>query len=293
MGTSKSLLQTCKDKIIQVITERSFEAVYNNTFELIEANTGELKGRAYRLRHKVYCEEHGVECPEEEGSYTERDEFDDRAVNFLLKHNVSHECAGTLRVILPNDECPGDSFPMQKICDHPLLRFDSRALKLCEISRFCMAPRFRKRENDGKFLSAYSDQDIRKVHDNGKVKFIRRSIPYAQAALLRGAFETAMQAQILDCIWMVEPAHLDSLQKIGFPYRILGPQLDIHGGMQPVIFNIKHVLDTMHREAPHCWAVVSDGGRLQDMADEVSRTNWQDDLMDDACKDMLYGQLLD
>ena len=258
---------------------------------MIHADSKELRGRCYRLRHKVLCEEHGYECPTEPDSFVERDEYDDRARHFLLKHRVSHECVGTLRVVLPNDERPGESFPAQKLCDHPLLKFDSRALRLCEISRFVMAPRFRKRAGDGNFLSSYSEQDIVQVEDNGKTKQIRRQIPYAQAALLQGAFEAAMQAQILDCIWMVEPAHMQSLQQIGFPYRVLGPQIKAHGGLQPLIFNIKHVLDNMRCDAPNCWTIISDNGRLQEMADDLSQNLWQDDLIDQACKDMIYKTL--
>lgn len=293
MGKTKTLLQACKDTIAQKIREHSYEEIYYKTFELLHAHTDELKGRAYRLRHKVYCEEHGYECPVESGSYIERDEYDDRAEHFLLKHRVSHEIVGSLRVILPNDERPGESFPAQKLCDHPLLKFDSRALKLCEISRFCMAPRFRKRAGDGKFLSAYCEQDEVQVSVDGKTKNIRRQIPYAQAALLQGAFEAAMHAQIMDCIWMVEPEHMDSLQKIGFPYRVLGPQIKAHGGLQPLIFNIKHVLDTMRRDAPNCWKLVSHNGRLQDMADQLAQNNWQDDLIDQACKDKIYEALVE
>ncbi|MCB1532005.1 MAG: PEP-CTERM/exosortase system-associated acyltransferase [Alphaproteobacteria bacterium] len=296
MRMTKSLIKACTDTLMsnlkRNLQEHSYEAVYNKTFELVPADNDELRGRCFRLRHKVLCEENGYECPTDPANFIESDEYDDRARHFMLKHRVSHEVVGTLRVILPNDEAPGESFPMQELCDHPLLKFDSRALHLCEISRFVMAPRFRKRASDGKFLSAYSEQDVVQIQDSGKTKQIRRQIPYAQAALLQGAFEAAMQAQILDCVWMVEPLHLPSLQKIGFAYRVLGPQVKSHGGLQPLIFNIKHVLDTMRHEAPHCWTIISDNGRLQNMADMLAQNHWQDGLIDQACKDMIYQKLL-
>jgi N-acyl amino acid synthase of PEP-CTERM/exosortase system len=187
-----------------------------------------------------------------------------------------------LRVVLPNDEHPSQSFSAQEVCDHPLLQQDSRALTLCEISRFCMAKNFRKRELDGFLLPAYYDQDMIETKHNGHVKFIRRKIPYAPLGLLAGAFESALTARITDCVWMVEPRQLWSLKKIGLNYRVLGPHIDHHGGLQPVIFNIKNVLDSMHRQKPNCWEVVSEEGRIQKMADDLQQNDWQDALIDDS-----------
>lgn len=279
----KDLLSECTN----IVKRRSFTSAYNRTFQLVKADTPELKGKAFRLRYQVYCEEYGYLEPAEFGAYVETDAFDDRAVHYLLIHKQSNETVGTVRVVMPNDERPGESFPMQSLCDHPLLKFDSRALQLCEISQFCMAPRFRRRPLDGKLLASYHDQDTMEGYTEGNVTVVRRRIAYPQAALMRGAFEAALEARIMDCVWMVEPKHLWSLNKIGFSYRVLGPHSDYCGGLQPVIFNIKTVLDTMQRKAPHCWDIVSDGGRLQVMADELSNNHWQDNLIDESCWDMI------
>ena len=281
---TKLLIKAC----IETLEHRSFRAAYENTFELVEAATPEQKGKAFRLRHKVYCEENGYECPVETGSYIEQDQYDDHSRHFLLMHKVSRETVGTLRVVLPNDEKPGESFPAQKYCEHPLLQHDSRALSLCEISRFCMAPRFRKRETDGKFLASYHDPDLVEGMQNGKRTLFRRQITYPQAALLQGAFEAILNARILDCVWLVEPCHLPSLGQIGFPYRVLGPKSKIHGGLQPVIFNIKHVLDSMSRKNRACWEIISDSGRLQLLADELVHNDWQDELIDEVILEQIY-----
>lgn len=283
----KMLMKTA----LETIDQRSFTAAYNNTFELVEAITPEQKNKAFRLRYKIYCEEHGCECTPDPGNYMELDEFDDRAVHYLLMHRISGETVGTLRVVIPNDACPAESLPIQNHCDHPLLQMDSRVLSLCEISRFCMAARFRKRAQDGQFLSSYYNQDMIEGQQEGKIVFVRRRITYPQAALLRGAFEAALQARITECVWMVEPKHLPSLNQIGFSYRVLGPSVPLHGGLQPLIFNIKHVLDTMHRKDPACWDIVSDSGRLQAMADELARNDWQDSLIDQECREKILERL--
>lgn len=275
-GQEKTLLSVMLDHYKQ----QSFLKAYEDAFELVRATTPAQRERVFQLRYDVFCRENKFEKPPYDGDMFEYDAYDDRAVHFLLIHRASGDAAGTLRVILPNDEFPSQSFPAQKIARHPLLQSESKVLTLCEISRFCMASRFRRREHDGRLLSAYSDQDIVQGTKNGRPALFRRLIPYAPAALLRGALEAALEARIMEGIWMVDTNHLESLKKIGFDCRPLGPHVHHHGGQQPVIFNIKHVLDCMRRLNPHCWDVISDRGRLQGIADALQRNDWQDGLLD-------------
>ncbi len=268
---------------LESFQQRSFLNAYNNTFELLSADTAELKEQAYKLRYDVYCLENNFEKPPFADEELEYDGYDERAIHHVLKHKPTGEIVGTLRVVLPNDEFPDESFPAQKACRHPLLHSDSRALTLFEISRFCTSKKFRKRERDGRTLSAYYEQDIVKGQShNGTPIFIRRTIPYMAAALLQGAFETALSARILEGVWLVDSCHLSSLDKIGFSYKVLGPHVKEHGGVQPVVFNIKHVLDTMRRKNRHCVDLVADLGRLQKIADDLHQNDWKDEMTDDA-----------
>ncbi len=270
----KDLAKVCTETIEQ----SSFTRAYHSTFKLYHCTTELLKEQTYRMRSSIYCREYSYESPISTDSYIERDKYDSRAEHFLLRHRVSNELVSSLRVILPNKEKLCESFPMQEICSHTLFEDDNRIQKLCEISRFCVAPRFRQRSSDGQFLSSYYEQD-KAGRKSGNISFIRRKISYPQAALLQGAFEVALNAEILDCLWMVELAHLPSLDALGFDYHILGSKVDIYGGMQPLVFNIKHVLDSMQYNSPACWEIISDFGRLQQMANELSKNDWQANLV--------------
>lgn len=267
---------------MDAMREHSFLSTYRKTFTLFRADTDAWKEHVFRLRYDVFCDENLFVNPDSHPEKLESDSYDDRAEHYILMHRGTSKVVGTLRVILPDDEQPGQSFPVQQVCDHTLLKRDSRVTRMCEISRFCMAKNFRKRELDGTLLPAYYDQDQIETKTALGTKTIRRKIPYAPLALLSGAFESALNAGISDCVWMVEPGHLWSLKKIGVNYRVLGPHVDHHGGLQPVIFNIKNVLDDMHRSRKHCWDVISDEGRLQKIADELAQSNWQDSLFDDS-----------
>ena len=286
MQKPKSFIETC----LEAYQERTFLQAYNETFELVRADTAKQKEMVFRLRYDVFVEENNFEKAPFSDEKLEYDAYDDRSVHYLLMHKPTGEAAGTLRVVLPNDDFPGDSFPIQKECKHPIVQHDARALTLCEMSRFCTSKKFRKRERDGRTLSAYYEQDVVKAEQNGVASYFRRTIPYAPALLLQGAFETALTSRIMEGVWMVDSCHLTSLDRIGFAYNVLGPHVKAHGGVQPVIFNIKNVLDTMRRKNRHCWDVVSGLGRLQKMADDLHQNDWSDHLMDEESWESFYDR---
>ncbi|MCD8526070.1 MAG: PEP-CTERM/exosortase system-associated acyltransferase [Alphaproteobacteria bacterium] len=283
----ESLLEAC----IHSMRLRSFLSAYHKTFEVIKADTPELKARVYNLRYRVYCEEYSYENSAEDEREMEFDEFDSRAIHFLLVHRHSGADAGTVRLILPDPEAMLSSFPIQKFCDHPFLEIPERLCHVGEISRFCMAPEFRKRPGDGLLMSGYADQDSIDGHHEGFLTYVRRKIAYTPAGLLSAVLEEAMKHELSDCLWMVEAAHVPSLKGIGMPVHILGPRLNYHGGVQPMIFNIKAALDSMHGAQPYCWEIISDSGRLQEMADRLQRNRWQDRLLDPLYCERILSKL--
>lgn len=281
-----SLIETC----LQAVRQQSFIKAYEQTFDVVPAADDAHRESAFRLRYAVLCEENGYEHGRGRG--LEYDAFDNRARHFLLIHRETGETVGTTRVLLPDDDHPGRSFPLQELCDHPLLHMEDRVQTLCEISKMCMSRRFRKRMMDGTMLPAYYDQDvIRRPGILGALKAIRRRIPYAPLGLFRAAFEAAMAARITDCVMALEPDHLTSLARAGLAYRTLGPRLSLHGQQQPIVFNIKAVLDNMAESNSHCWEVISDRGRLHHIANELNLNDWHDRIIDESCREMIYRKL--
>lgn len=290
----KDFMQTMMESLLEACLHsmrlRSFTSAYHKTFEVIKADTPELKERVYALRYKTYCQANGYE-PSVEGGELEYDDYDKRAIHFLLVHRHSGRDAGTARLVLPDHESLLQSFPIQKLCDHPFLEIPERLWHVGEISRFCMAPEFRKRPEDSALMSGYSHQDGIEGHHEGMLTFVRRKIAYTPAGLLRAVLEEAMKHDISDCLWMAEAAHLPSLKAIGLPIHILGPRIDHHGGAQPLIFNIKTALDSMHAAQPYCWEIISDSGRLQEAADRQLLNRWQDRILDPLCRDRILSKL--
>lgn len=279
---------------LQTIGQKTFYQDYWRAFEVIHAQTDELKERVFRLRYEVYCKENLYEAPGGPASLAEEleyDAFDPHAFHFLLVHRDSGEDAGVARILLANEQNIQESFSLQKICDHPLLTIDHKVTGLAELSRLCMAKRFRRRPLDGRILPSYYDVETAE-EAKGLGRFFRRRIPYAPLGLLRSAFETALEFNISDMITAMDTTHFRTLKRIGFSYRVLGPRIDYHGSQQPIVFNIKHVLDNMAIENPECWEIVSDQGRLHRKANIIAQNQWHDNVFDDATREMIMQKLL-
>lgn len=275
---------------LQAIQQKTFYQYYWHIFDVVKADSDELRERVFHLRYDVFCKENHFENPVE-GAELERDSYDGRAHHHLLIHRDSGEDAGTVRVLLPDSDHPQESFPLQNACDHPLLMIDSKIMNMAEISRFCMAKKFRQRPLDGRILPAYYEVEA-ETDKTSLGQFFRRRIPYAPLGLLRMAFETALESNIPDMVIALDPTNFRSMKRIGLSYRVLGPRIDTQGTQQPVVFNIKHVLDNMAMENPECWEIVSDQGRLHKQANTIAQNEWHDSVFDEDCREMIMKKLI-
>lgn len=287
--STQQFLDTCLDSM----RSKSFYPAYQKAFRVVAANSTPLKEIAFRLRYQIYCIENDMDSSDanETATELEKDTYDDHSIHYLLYHKQTDAAVGTVRVVLPREEKPLHSFPLQFICDHPLLHMEDRVTHFCEISRLCMVRDFRKRPGDGRVLPAYFEQD--QDHHIGHAANVhyRRVIPFAPLGLLRAAFEGALDNGLTDCVCVLDPEQLYSLQRIGLSYRVLGPRLDMGGPQQPVIFNIKHALDNMILQNAPCWEIVSDRGRLHIKANEMEQNAWQDQMFDEKCMDMIFDRI--
>jgi len=284
-----TFMQAC----VKAIKQKTFYTQYWKTFEVVRADTEEQKRKAFRLRYKVFGVENGFVDPKAYPDGLERDQFDDHAIQFLLMHKKSGEIAGTLRLVLPRGKEPLISFDLQKQCDHPLLQIENRAMGLCEISRFCMAPRFRQRDRDGRMLPAYYEQEEASASNQARpTPFFQRRIPFAPLGLMTAAFEAALSENITDCITAYEVDQLYTLNRLGIDYRVLGPRLQNLGETQPLVFNIHTALNNMGEINPECFEIASNRGQLLARANTLFRHDWQDEVMGGTCREKILEKLM-
>ncbi len=286
--TNENLLRAYLSRV----QKNSFYSAYHKTFKVVRADTDLMREKAYHLRHKVFVEENG--WVNKAGlDRIETDAYDERAVHYLLIHRLTNEVAGTVRFVLPHEDNPKTSLPLQECCDHPLLGIDDKVMQLGEISRLCMAPFFRRREKDGSILPAYYDPELKgEETKGGKLTYFRRRIPYAPLGLVGAVFEAAIDAGVMDCVYAASPEEFDTFKRIGVDFRVLGPRLRGPSELQPVIFNVKHALDHMASVNPECWEIVSDQGRVHERANERLKNDWYERIFDDECKEAIMQKLM-
>lgn len=271
MRGKKMALQFIKDVVRGA--RPSFYAAYHKTFEIVPAETEAQAEEVFRLRYQVYCRENGFIDPAMTKSELERDIYDRHALHALLMHRPSGRPVGTVRVILPRLDHPERSFPLQNVCDHPLLYDPERLQRTCEISRLCMTKAFRKRPDDSALLPAYTEADWEKPpkSKDQQVVYFRRMIPYAPLGLLMGAFEMALDNGITDCFCVMDSTQLYAMGRIGLDCEFLGSPIEFFGEQQPVLMNIRNVLTKMKEDNEPCWDIISDYGRLDDKAEKLQR----------------------
>ena len=73
---------------------------HNTGYEVVLANTAASQKIHFNLRYQIYCIEKGFEEAKQFPDGLEKDEYDDRAVHFLIKHKADHQWVGTFRLII-------------------------------------------------------------------------------------------------------------------------------------------------------------------------------------------------
>jgi N-acyl-L-homoserine lactone synthetase len=194
------------------------------------AGTPEQVQDAYRLRHQVYCVEHGYE---DGAAGLETDAFDANARHALLRHLQSGEIVGTVRVVLPKPDAPNDSFPMQHLVD-PALLDDVPLGSTAEVSRFAISKHRR---------------DIS-----------RSSVALMRVGLMRGITQISWQAGMTHWFAVMEPTLHRLLQTTGVHFHGVGPLVEHHGLRQPSYANIGVLLDRMAEEQPTIWNYITNAG---------------------------------
>ncbi|HMI97744.1 MAG TPA: PEP-CTERM/exosortase system-associated acyltransferase [Micropepsaceae bacterium] len=227
-------------------------------FETLTADTPDLLPVALRVRYQVYCIENRFENPADHAEALESDEFDSHAAHSLLVDRRTRDALGTVRLVLPLSDAPNDSFAIQRVSDHPLLK-GSRRLPLhtaAEVSRFSLSREFGRRAATARALCgerADADEDVTPTHPSG---------PLMRLGLIQMLVRMSMQHGITHWLAVMEPKLLRMLAAMAIHFEPIGGIIEYHGLRQPCFCNIADVLRRVKRERPSFWNVLTDGGTL-------------------------------
>ncbi|MCB1650636.1 MAG: PEP-CTERM/exosortase system-associated acyltransferase [Alphaproteobacteria bacterium] len=245
--------------------------VFYKIFDVVHADTPELLEQAYRLRYKVFCEEHdGYEDPSKHPSGMETDHYDSNTEHALLIYKPDNLPIGTIRIIKPNQESWSQSFPLQNLCDSPLIQNEIYVQNACEFSRFCIS----------RDLRNYVKQDLQersKVFSAKNAGFflphekmlLKVALAMAPLGLIRGAYELALKNNILNVIGVMESINIQRLAQAGLVYNTIGPTIEYHGKRVPFQCNILEVSEHAIQNNYPVWNVVSVKGKVHQDAVNV------------------------
>ena len=220
---------------------------YNRWFDIVPADTPALREKAYRLRYQVYCCEHEYETPEEHPQQLEMDPFDCRSIHSLIIDRASGAATGTVRLILPDQNAPGESFPVQKMCNHPLL--SEVASRAAEVSRFAISKKLRKMVEG--CLDVEGNQ-----YASGK--YLKISLVLG---LMKATLQMSFQYGIADWFAVMEPSLLRLLSRFGICFTPIGPLIEHHGFRQPCHANVSTLLERVRQEHFDLWEFVTESSR--------------------------------
>lgn len=229
---------------------------FNHRFAVISADTPALQEQAFRLRYQVYCIENSFEDPDDHPLEQEMDEYDARSVHSIIIDRPSHSVTGTVRIILPDQDAIDKSFPIQKVCSHPLLQSHRhlRQTRAAEISRFAVSKEFCRRAADR--------HPFRRQTDFRNER--RASMPNITLGLINGVIRMSMEHGITEWFAVMEPTLLRLLARFGIYFSPIGPMVNYHGMRQPCYANIESLLNRVRKEKSDVWEIITDNGMLLD-----------------------------
>ncbi|MBT0895755.1 PEP-CTERM/exosortase system-associated acyltransferase [Geobacter hydrogenophilus] len=231
---------------------------FNLLYSVVPAETDELVKESFRLRYQVYCIENEFEKPSETTHQMETDEFDNNSAHSIIKYNKSGQSIGSVRMVLPNENDPSRSFPIQRICSHSIFtdrKFFSQNRPV-EISRFCLSKSLR---------TIYHSCDHRCL----QLATSAESLPMILLnkygpilGLIRGLVQMSMEHQVTHWFAIMEASLIRLLARLGIYFKPTGTLINYHGMRQPCHIEFSELLRRVYSDQPHVWEVITDNGSL-------------------------------
>lgn len=229
--------------------------LYKKWFDILPATSPDLVRESQRLRYQVYCVETGFEDSSSFPDGYEFDEYDERSVCSLLVHKPSGTIAGTVRLILPDDDPVANPIPAMSVSD-ALRDLGETVLprhRTGEISRFAISKQFRQRREDTLIPALY---------EGAGAAGDQRVIPHITLGLMQAILRMSIERQVDDLAIVVEPALDRLIRKLGIYFAPVGPLIEHHGRRRAHYRNIAALLDEVYDRKPEIWEVLTDGGIL-------------------------------
>ncbi|SFN70399.1 PEP-CTERM/exosortase system-associated acyltransferase [Nitrosospira briensis] len=213
---------------------------FKQYFEVVPALSGTLKDEAYRLRHKVYCEDLKFEPPHSD--QRETDEYDSCSHALLLRNVQTREYIGCARIIIPPSKNPGYLLPFETVCADTLDRSIIDPRKLCrhriaEVSRLAVISSYRRRKGEAGKPFGISDDDFKTSQS--------QRFPYIPISLYLAALAMARLNEIDIIFILTEERLAHHFTKLGFDQKFIGGPVDHHGLRVPSMIYVGETIGNL------------------------------------------------
>lgn len=113
--------------------------MFDARYEVVLADTPESKEIHFNLRYKVFCLEKGFEDASRFTSEMEKDQYDDRAIHFLVREPLTNRWIGAARLVIDKVS----ALPINHIADIEVPSNEKDAV-VAEFSRLLVLDNFRQ-----------------------------------------------------------------------------------------------------------------------------------------------------
>jgi N-acyl amino acid synthase of PEP-CTERM/exosortase system len=202
----------------------------------------------YKLRYDVYCLERQYLDASACENDQEIDEYDDCAIHFAA-YTLDKNIVGTVRLVQPH---PGQSYPFESHCaPFPDFVYPPRDTA-AEVSRLVVKKTYRRRRGDtmeGISQDFMEKGSTKTIQPRSTVRRDKRgNSPLLLLGMYREMYRHSRQNGIRYWYAAMERSLARSLDKMGFRFVPIGPQVDYYGPVTPHIADLDELLERLKRE---------------------------------------------
>jgi N-acyl amino acid synthase of PEP-CTERM/exosortase system len=215
-----------------------------NRFKVVPATTDALRDEAFRIRHRVFCEE--LTLFERRADGRETDEFDERAVHVLLQEAGTGEAVGCVRVVKGQRDNLHALLPFESVCgqaiDKSILDLDRVPRELVgEVSRLGVIGKYRRRPGEARVpVPLEASATVSEAAPN------RRQFPYILVSLYLGAYAVAQREGLQFLFTFTELRLRDHLARLGIPMVQVGGPIQHKGLRVPAAMRVSSIAENLN-----------------------------------------------
>ncbi len=201
-----------------------------------------------KLRYEVYCLERHFLEPGDFQEGLETDEFDDCSIHFAA-YTLDNTIIGTVRLVQPH---PDQAYPFESHCV-PFPDFVAPTRETAaEVSRLVVRKTHRRRRGDS--MEGISKDFMEKgssgsIKPNSTVRGDKRNnSPLLLLGMYREMYRYSRQNGIRYWYAAMERSLARSLDKMGFRFVPIGPQVDYYGPVTPHMADLDELIERLRKE---------------------------------------------